>query len=171
MADLGGYRLGAFIGRGASGEVHEAVDTASGERVAVKLVDCRRFRSVAEIEAVQEEAALLRSLRHRHIIRLLGVSLTPTHICFVMEHAGGGTLDVLLKSQASAGARGGCCGCRNRPLTKVAACPASCPLTKVAACPTSCPQEGRQLGEPEVLRIFTQIVSALEHCHRRCIGG
>lgn len=44
-----------------------------GQRVAVKCVDCRRFRSIAELEAVQEEAALLSSLRHRYIVRLLAV--------------------------------------------------------------------------------------------------
>lgn len=41
--------------------------------MAVKCVDCRRFRSIAELEAVQEEAALLSSLRHRYIVRLLAV--------------------------------------------------------------------------------------------------
>ena len=32
-------------------------------------------------------------------------------------------------------------------------------------------QEGRQLGEPEALRIFLQIFQAMDYCHRRCVGG
>lgn len=125
--------------------------------MAVKCVDCRRFRSIAELEAVQEEAALLSSLRQRYIVRLLAVRrggcgarnagvgcgardagvgariaghvqhpagtcpctaclhppapafisphtqvhVTSSHMYFVMEHAGGGTLHELLRAKAS----------------------------------------------------------------------
>lgn len=43
------------------------------ELVAVKSVDATRFRSIAEIEQIQEEMAVLSSLRHPNIIRLLDV--------------------------------------------------------------------------------------------------
>ena len=140
--EIGRFRLGAFIGNGASGDVYEGTDmntgeplrappptplhqmlpctahcwnqhpprrlhlplaplppALAGERVAIKCIDCRRFRSILEIQAVQEEIALLSSLRHRFIVRLLGVHLTPSHIHFAMEHAGGGTLDQLRRSK------------------------------------------------------------------------
>lgn len=41
------------------------LSSPAGARVAVKCVDCRAFRSIAELEAVQEEAALLASLVRR----------------------------------------------------------------------------------------------------------
>ncbi len=72
--------------------------------MAVKCVDCRRFRSIAELEAVHAEIALLSSLRHRYIVRLLGVEVTPSHIYFAMEHAGGGTLAQLLQAKVGAAA-------------------------------------------------------------------
>ncbi len=46
---------------------------APDELVAVKSVDATRFRSIAEIEQIQEEMAVLSSLRHPNIIRLLDV--------------------------------------------------------------------------------------------------
>jgi hypothetical protein len=40
------------------------------ELVAVKSVDATRFRSIGEIEQVQEEMAVLSALKHPNIIRL-----------------------------------------------------------------------------------------------------
>ncbi|EFN56028.1 hypothetical protein CHLNCDRAFT_22745, partial [Chlorella variabilis] len=51
---------------------------------------------------VQEEIALLGSLQHRHIVRLVDVQLTDSHIQLAMEHAGGGTLQQLLRSKGGA---------------------------------------------------------------------
>ena len=50
--------------------------------------------------------SLLTLQRHRYIVRLLGVHVTPAHIYFVMEHAGGGTLAQLLARQACWGGCG-----------------------------------------------------------------
>ncbi|KAL4451618.1 hypothetical protein ABPG75_007280 [Micractinium tetrahymenae] len=97
--DIGRFRRGRFIGSGASGDVFEGVDTSTGEIVAIKCVDCRRFRSIAELEAAQAEAALLSALRHRHIVRLHAVHFHPTALHFVMEYASGGTLARLLSSR------------------------------------------------------------------------
>lgn len=69
--------------------------------MAIKSVDCNRFRSIAELEAAQSEIALLSSLHHRYIVRLLDVQIAPTAIHFVIEHAAGGTLAQLLERQVS----------------------------------------------------------------------
>jgi len=70
--------------------------------VAIKRVDCRSFRSIADLEAAQGEVALLSSLRHRFIVRLLAAHVTPSHLYFVMERAAGGTLAGLLASKVGA---------------------------------------------------------------------
>lgn len=85
----------------------------------------RTLTSVGALEQLQEEVAALSSLRHRHIIRLLSMQLLGHSICFIMEHASGGTLKQLLD---------------RRP--------------------------GRTLPESEALRLFGQIVAAVDYCHR-----
>lgn len=117
---------------------------------------------------MQEEIALLGSLQHRHIVRLVDVQLTDSHIQLAMEHAGGGTLQQLLRSKV--------CGWRAGWLAPAEGHP---PLTysngKVDAASKDCTmhvvQEGGALTEPEALRIFLQIFRAVEYCHRRCVGG
>jgi serine/threonine protein kinase len=47
------FELGARIGRGAAGDVHRAVDTATGEVVAVKLVDLEEAEDEAGDGGVQ----------------------------------------------------------------------------------------------------------------------
>ena len=221
--EVGRFRLGAFIGRGASGDVYDGTDTATGaqaaahhpmhllwhrpastpsgqhplrwppplppsplpprlpspagEWVAIKWVDCRRFRSILELEAVQEEIALLSSLRHRYIVRLLAVHLTPSHIHFAMEHAGGGTLDQLRRGKVGwAGWAGGRMGCwmhirlysaifGNSSDTSFHVLMQQVPIRMHAV------QEGGRLEEGEALHIFLQIFQALEYCHRRCVGA
>ncbi|KAI7836659.1 hypothetical protein COHA_009435 [Chlorella ohadii] len=160
-----------------------------GERVAVKCVDCRRFRSIAELEAVQEEAALLSSLRHRYIVRLLGVHVTSSHMYFAMEHAAGGTLDQLLRGKARHTC--GTLACTELGQRKRMAWTIHIPACDLVRCllaasarrqsvdpsrsttnaqpPLPVIQEGRQLDEGEALRIFLQIFQALEYCHRRCV--
>lgn len=125
--EVGGrFRLGALIGRGASGSVYEGLDLSTGGRVAVKAVDCRRFKSIADLEAVQEEAALLSTLRHRHIVRLQAVpQIRPSHMFIVMEHAGGGTLHDLLRRKVGrfGGAlHSGVLACRCSPCFEALAC-------------------------------------------------
>jgi serine/threonine-protein kinase len=67
--DLARYVLGRVLGRGALGEVRDAVDLLLGRRVAVKLP--LRDRPGAE-SALVREAIVLSSLRHRGIERLYG---------------------------------------------------------------------------------------------------
>lgn len=62
------------------------------ERVAVKAVDATRFHSIGEIEQVQEEMAVLATLRHPNIIRLLEVHFLAGCFYFVMEYASTGSL-------------------------------------------------------------------------------
>ncbi|KAK9821307.1 hypothetical protein WJX81_006836 [Elliptochloris bilobata] len=89
---VGAYELGRMIGRGAFGTVCLGRRVDSGEVVAVKVIDASTFSSIAQIEAVQEELAVLSGLRHPYIIRLLDSILVASRFYFVMEYASGGSL-------------------------------------------------------------------------------
>ncbi len=68
------YTLGREIGRGRWSRVHVATRRDTGERVAVKVVD-RSLLCSKDTErcTVQTEVAVLRLVRHPHIIRMRGV--------------------------------------------------------------------------------------------------
>jgi serine/threonine protein kinase len=67
--------------------------------VAVKAVDATRFRSISEIEQVQEEMAVLAQLRHPNIIKLHEVAFAGGCFYFVMEYASGGSLAASMAGQ------------------------------------------------------------------------
>ncbi|KXZ57079.1 AMPKR1 protein [Gonium pectorale] len=124
----GKYVLGKVIGAGAFGLVRIGRNIATDELVAVKGVDATRFRSITEIDQIQEEMSVLSSLKHPHIIRLYDVHFQNNTFFLVMEFAGGGSLVHFARSQDPVHQR---------------------------------------VDEATAARLFTQIVSALEYCHRR----
>ncbi|XP_069923888.1 MAP/microtubule affinity-regulating kinase 3-like isoform X1 [Oryctolagus cuniculus] len=87
---LDGIRFVDVIGRGGFGLVKLARHLASGKYVAVKILlrDC----SPSSPLSAQGEAAILRSLRHDNIVRLLEERHTRTHRFLVMELATKGSL-------------------------------------------------------------------------------
>jgi serine/threonine protein kinase len=56
------------------------------------MVDGAKFRSISEIEQMQEEMSVLAGLKHPNIIRLHDVSFTNNVFYMVMELGTGGTL-------------------------------------------------------------------------------
>lgn len=68
------YVLGARLGEGAYAKVKEAMDTTTLRIVACKIVDKRFLRKVrGGLENVRREIAIMRSLDHPNIVRLLDV--------------------------------------------------------------------------------------------------
>lgn len=123
---VGKYVLGKVLGAGASGVVRKGKNAQTDELVAIKTVDASRFRSISEIEQIQEEMSVLSNLKHPNIIRLFEVHFLNDVFYFVMEYASGGSLVQHIYSNGR--------GC---------------------------------LDERETRRIFMQIMSALDYCHRR----
>ncbi|CAN6219938.1 unnamed protein product [Urochloa humidicola] len=92
---LGRYELGELLGRGASAKVYLARDLVTGQSVAIKSFpnprsgeDGGRRRPVA----IEREAAILRRLRHRHVVRLHEILATRKKVHFVLDLAAGGEL-------------------------------------------------------------------------------
>jgi hypothetical protein len=63
------YRIVQPLGQGAQGAAYLADDTASGQRVVVKLLRMSEVRGWAEIELFEREARVLRGLNHESIPR------------------------------------------------------------------------------------------------------
>ena len=93
---LGKYDLTRQIGEGAMGKVFHALDTFSGQEVAVKLVDQSILNNPAFDEDCRSqflnEASLAGRLAHPHIVTIMDASVTDEAGYVVMEYVPGGNL-------------------------------------------------------------------------------
>ena len=90
-AKLGAYEIGAQIGSGGMGTVHEAVraDDQYRQRVAVKFLNRSTEGGVA-VRRFRAERQMLASLQHPNIASLVDGGVTPDGLpYFVMEHIDG----------------------------------------------------------------------------------
>ncbi len=83
-----GYRLVKEIGRGGMGVVYLAVRAADGRRVAIKTVLAPSSASPAQLAKFLRETAILRELRHPHIVRYRdgGVSADGAYLALDYVH-------------------------------------------------------------------------------------
>ena len=77
------YRLQEVIGEGATGVVH-AARTASGERVAVKVLRAERATDAFARARFLREARVAREIRSRHVVPILDAGETAETIYLVM---------------------------------------------------------------------------------------
>ncbi|CAG9462190.1 unnamed protein product [Pedinophyceae sp. YPF-701] len=89
---VGKYVLGQVLGKGAFGVVCVGRDTQTSDLVAIKMINGSNFKSIQEIENVQDEMRVLSSLKHENIVQLLDVQYVGNCIYFIMEYASGGAL-------------------------------------------------------------------------------
>ena len=93
---VGNYILGDEIGKGAHGQVYRAIDKRDGRVVAVKEIPLRAT-SAYDVDAIESECALLRSLSHRNVTRFLGTVRAPEHLYILLELAENGSLAGVIK--------------------------------------------------------------------------
>jgi len=89
---LAGYRIGKTLGIGSFGKVKIAEHIITGHKVAIKILNRRKIKSMEMEEKVKREIKILRLFMHPHIIRLYEVIDTPADIYFVMEYVKSGEL-------------------------------------------------------------------------------
>ncbi len=94
-----GYALGELLGSGSYGSVFKARKT-SGHRdvVAVKRVDKTKL-SKSESDNLVNEIALLKRLKHDHIVQMVDFSWDAANIYIVMEFCAGGDLSKFIKAR------------------------------------------------------------------------
>ncbi len=92
----GRYRLGPLLGRGGMADVHRAIDTVSGDTVAVKLL---RATDPGAARRLAQEARALERLRHHGLVRLrdAGVGGGDGQAYLVMDLVEGRTLAQALR--------------------------------------------------------------------------
>jgi len=96
---VGGLELKEEIGRGAMGVVYRATDSVLKRDVAVKMVRTGDEMSSTELARFEFEAALVASLDHPNIVRVLSFDETPGGEPFlVMPLMTGGSLSTWIKS-------------------------------------------------------------------------
>ena len=80
MADtLDGYTIGETLGKGEFVIVKEAVDLATGEKVAIKILDKAVLKQTRKIDQIRREIKVLKKLDHSNIAKLHKMVETDSH--------------------------------------------------------------------------------------------
>lgn len=87
------YRILGLVGQGQFGQVFCAVHRQTGQLVALKHLDHRRFST----HRFLRELRFLLSLQHPNIVTCQALEHTPTGRCLVMDYCEGGTLRSLMR--------------------------------------------------------------------------
>ncbi|KAI9720508.1 MAG: ATP binding [Chrysothrix sp. TS-e1954] len=97
------YIRGKLIGQGSFGSVYLALHAMTAELMAVKQVELPTTSSRAidtkknnMVEALKREIALLRELRHPHIVQYLGSSSDTNNLNIFLEYVPGGSIAKML---------------------------------------------------------------------------
>jgi eukaryotic-like serine/threonine-protein kinase len=99
------YQIVRFVASGGMGEVYEAIDTLSAERVALKAVLAASSDNRHMLQSFRHEARLARKVRHRHVCRVhdpgeaADVIARPLVPYFTMEFIEGDTLQERLRQE------------------------------------------------------------------------
>ena len=89
---IGNYRLGRTLGVGTTCKVKIGIHETTRKKVAIKILNKKKLRSMEMEAKVESEIAILASLNHPHIIKLYEVIRTQSDIFVVMEYASRGEL-------------------------------------------------------------------------------
>jgi serine/threonine-protein kinase len=96
--ELGGYRLGVLRGRGAMGDIYEAVPVDGGDKVAVKLLHREVLRDGEQVRRFLREAQLAGSIDEPNVIRVIDVGSADAPVPYlVMELLDGNDLATELR--------------------------------------------------------------------------
>lgn len=86
------YVLEKLLGEGDFGSVYAAMNTKTGERVAIKVMSIAMVEAVGGQDFVELEKTVLQVLDHPHTVRMTDCFVTETHHYLVLEFIPGETL-------------------------------------------------------------------------------
>ncbi|MBC7811085.1 MAG: serine/threonine protein kinase, partial [Burkholderiales bacterium] len=96
----GRYEIAALIGQGGMGAVYRALDTKTGETVAIKSLKSEVVEGNPDlVERFTREAEVLRRLNHPSIVAILDAIEDNNQYHIIMEYVSGGSLRDLLRKQ------------------------------------------------------------------------
>ncbi len=87
------------LGKGSFGKVKLALHTASGEKVAIKVLEKAMIKKEDDLMRIRREIDILSKVRHPNIIQLYEVIETENYFFFIMEFAEEGELSEYIKSR------------------------------------------------------------------------
>lgn len=88
----GKYELGRLLGHGTFAKVYHARELQSGGSVAMKVVGKEKVVKVGMTEQIKREIAVMKMVKHPHIVELHEVMASKSKIYFAMELVRGGEL-------------------------------------------------------------------------------
>ncbi|KAM3135268.1 hypothetical protein pb186bvf_012566 [Paramecium bursaria] len=89
---LQNYIIDKTIGQGTFGKVKLGIHKATGEKVAIKILEKQRIENENDFTRVQREIHILRKIRHPNIIQLYEIIESEVKLYLIMEYASGGEL-------------------------------------------------------------------------------
>jgi len=89
---VGKYEIGKTLGEGTFGKVKAAVNTETGEHVAIKVLDKEKIQKQNMGAQVKKEISIMKMVRHENIVFLKEVLASRTKIFIVLELVTGGEL-------------------------------------------------------------------------------
>ncbi|KAK0076920.1 hypothetical protein PV325_004702 [Microctonus aethiopoides] len=92
IVKIGHYTLGQTLGVGTFGKVKIGEHMLTKHKVAVKILNRQKIKSLDVVGKIRREIQNLKLFRHPHIIKLYQVISTPTDIFMIMEYVSGGEL-------------------------------------------------------------------------------
>lgn len=98
LTHLGPYKIGKPLGKGGMGSVYEAVDTQSGQEVAVKALAPHLATAEGFRERFEAEIESLKTLKHDGIVRLYGYGEQDGVLFYSMELVIGVSLEDELRA-------------------------------------------------------------------------
>ena len=100
IKQIGNYKLGPVIGRGAFGKVILGEHITTNEKVAIKILDKLIInKTPGDYKLVKQELSILKIVKHKNIVQLYDVLETSRFIFFVMEYCEGGDMITYILSR------------------------------------------------------------------------
>lgn len=98
---VGGYVVRGMVSRGGMGEVYEAADAQTGERVGLKLLRRHLTSDIHAAERFEREARAAGALRHENIVRAIEFGSAEAGLFIAMEWVDGQTWRELIRAGVS----------------------------------------------------------------------
>ncbi|KZV19491.1 CBL-interacting protein kinase 25 [Dorcoceras hygrometricum] len=86
------YEMGKLLGQGTFAKVYHGRNLRTSESVAIKVINKDQVKKEGLMEQITREIAVMRLVRHPHVVEIKEVMATKQKIYFVMEYIKGGEL-------------------------------------------------------------------------------
>lgn len=92
------YLISKTLGQGKFSKVKLALHAPTGEKVAIKILEKKKFKNPSDLTKLSREIQIIKTLKHPNIIQLYEVIETNDLICIILEYMSGGELfDFIIK--------------------------------------------------------------------------